>query len=95
MEVGNIEPRAELESIRKQIVQLNDRMNTQQKQLLFMLKSQADSDRIPTANEVLMINLTKYKGITRIEDEFQHREKFIDCYMKAAKISKGFWPSER
>ena len=95
MEVDKIELHAELESIRKQIDEMNDRMNTQLNQVLYMLKSQADTDRIRTANEVLVINWTKYKAITRIEDEYQHRERFIEWCMKEAGISKRFWPSER
>ena len=95
MEVDKIELYAELESIRKQIDEMNDRVNTQQKQPLFALKSQADSDRLRTANEVLVINGTRYEAITRIEDEYQHRERFIEWCVKEAGTSKRFWPSER
>ena len=70
-------------------------MNIRGNQILFALRTQADQDRMRCANELVAINWTKYKNITRVEDEYHHRERIIKWCMKEAGISKRFWPAER
>ena len=92
-----LELQAEFDAIRAQLESMTTRMNTQENQVLFLLKKQADSDRLRrrTANEFLVISWTKYQGMTRIEDVYQRRERFIEWCMKEAGISNRFWLSER
>ena len=83
-------------NIKDDLQKIQNKMNTHGNQRLLAFGTQANQDRMCCANEFVAINwTTKYKKITRIEDEYHHRERIIEWRMKEAGIRKRFWPAER
>lgn len=71
------------------------KQQVQENQILYALKTHADQDRLKCASEALAINWMKYKKVTRLEDEYTHRERIIEWCLKEAGISSRFWPAQR
>ena len=85
----------ELAILRDDLQNLHSKLNTQGNQILFTLKTQADTDRQKCASEFVVINWVKYKKVTNLEDEYMHRERIIEWCLSEAGVSKRFWPADR
>ena len=85
----------ELAILRDDLQNVHSKLNTQGNQILFTLKTQADTDRQECASEFVVINWVKYKKVTNLEDEYMHRERIIEWCLREAGVSKRFWPADR